>query len=302
MKYIITTILLSIHSFFLIAQTATETIFLTTKEECVFIFEKEPDFANVSTKKVKHVIDGNRILLVPLEPFDDARLITQIESKVYEIKLDWSSDKSKITFYKDYRESSVNDCISPPTAKELAEKRYVEGNKFIVTKEVLSTVSAKLTAFRNHKITGTKLFDNRAFSDGFQANLVVGFVDDNHFYFKFRLKNKQSIIYDLNPIRLSYESRQKKNLFKEDAIYKVEVKPTVLSSDITSIAANSTEFYFMAIPLFALNSNGKLKITFSERNGMRDVTVPIFSNRISNLKYVGNDYDLINLSNSTSKN
>jgi len=294
MKYIIRiTILiaLSLNYFFLIAQTDT-IYYLTTGEVTVFAFESEPTFVNVSTSNILLDKKDNKVMLLPQDRFDGATLVSEVESRFYEIKLDWTSDKSKVTHLKDLRLNTLIDCEAPLSEKEIAEKRYVEGNKFIVTKEVLATVTKKLEAFRNHEIEGTKLHFAKDIKEGFQANLIKGFVDNNHFYFKFRLKNKQSIIYDLNPVRLSYDSKQKAHIFKEDAVYKIDVKATVSSSDIKSIAGNSIEFYYMAIPLFALKSNGKLNVKFTERNGMRDVTVPIFSSRISNLKFVGNDYDL----------
>jgi len=298
MKHIITTIILALSFIFLIAQTDT-TYYLTTGEVSVFAFESEPSFLNVSTAEIMLEKKDNKVMLLPQDRFSGATLVAEIESKFYKIKLDWTNDKSRVAYFQDFRENSLDDCVAPVTAKETSEKRYVEGKKNIITKEVLKRVSEKLSAFRNHNIDGTKLYNSKDINDGFQANLVVGFVDEDHFYFKFRLKNKQSIIYDLNPVRLSYESKQKTNLFKDDAIYKVEVKPTIESSDIKNVTANNVEFYYLAIPLFALNNKGKLKVNFTERNGMRDVTVTIFSHSISNLKYVGNDYEIINLESQT---
>jgi len=291
MKYIIITITALLNSFFLIAQTnPASTYFLTTGEVTVFAFEAEPTFINVSTAEIMLQKEGNKVMLLPQGRFTKATLVAEVESRFYQIKLDWTTEKTKISYFQDFRENTINDCIAP---EDTADKRYVEGNKYLVTKEVLQRVSQKLDAFREHKIIGTKLINSKDINDGFLASLVVAFVDQDHFYFKFKLQNKQSIIYDLNPIRLSFTSRQKNNLFKQDAVYKVEVKPTVLSSDIKSVAANSIEWYYIAVPLFALDAKGKLMITFTERNGMRDVTVLIYSNRISNLKVV-TDYDLLN--------
>lgn len=298
MKHIIITILCTINTLFLIAQIDT-IYYLTEGETTVFAFDSEPTFMNVSIDDITLKEDYNTILLLPHRTFTTATLVVEIDSIFHTIKLGFTNDKDKVTYFQNFKVKTLDNGDIPISKKETAEKRYVQGNQHIITPEILERVSNKLKAFRNNEIKGTKLLDTRAITTGFQSNLVLAFVDQDHFYFRFRLKNKQSIIYDLNPVTISYEGKQKNNLFKDDAINKIEVKPTSLSSEIKSVEANSIVFYHMAIPLFALNTKGKLKINFSERNGMRDVTVSIFSNKIANLKYVGDDYYI---SNSQTKN
>lgn len=297
MKIFITKIIIILLCLNAFGQATDQTVYITDGDMSVLVFEIEPTFFNTSNKNISIQKEGNRLLLNydivksdgsrirSAAYFNDSVLLVEIESIFYKIKLSWTDDAEQIDYFKDFRQNTLNDCLAPDISNKGAVIRDVEKSKNLLDETIIKRVQERIELFKTNQITSSQIYSKPAVVNGFQARLVKGFVDDDHLYFRILLKNTNNLIYEISYTNVTYESKQKNNLLTDDSKLKVAVNPTY-ESDIFQIHSQESHSYYLAIPIYALDNKGRLKISFQEKNGMRHVQLDVPSNKIKNLAYI----------------
>lgn len=272
--------------------------YLSDGVQSVFAFDSEPTFLSISNNDIKVEQKANNILLgyyqyedeqgaIVQHTYDNTVLVVEIESEYYSIHIVHTDDKSEVDYFVDFRQQQLNSNKMNAATADTREMPSTESNKNIMNDAVLTRVTERIKSFENSITESSKIISHNGTTNGFQAKLISGFVDDDHYYFKLRLTNNNSLNYNLNAVRIHYKTKLKKA---------VSVNPTH-QSDISSVKAKQTLNYYIAIPQFPLDKKGRLKISFYEHNGMRDVEVTIPSDKIDHqFQYLNKSMNITQLS------
>lgn len=235
----------------------------------VFLKAKKK-FASVSTILVKY---GETYFysLLKFEPFPkkfmynySGNVITEEEKKQAEKK-----DSVKEVKQKEIVHDNIAKIGDNPT--NIDEQKLEKVNKYD-----LSVIQARLNKLASQgKLKTLGVFNNKIYIS--LSNISN---DQTHFYFKFLVYNKSSLDYKIDVVNFQYVEANKKGFLKKKTYKENDLFPTIKPDKIV-LKGKATEALGYAIPIFALNEKGWLKITFREYSGNRIMTLEVPSDILS---------------------
>ncbi|MGI8949955.1 MAG: conjugative transposon protein TraN [Chitinophagaceae bacterium] len=115
--------------------------------------------------------------------------------------------------------------------------------------------------------------------DAMQVFLYGLYVQNDVFYFQFKVKNKSNVSYDMDAIRFFIKDRQKS---KRTATQETEIQPFLINGNSRSIKGKSSETIVVALPKFTLPDEKILVVQILEKNGGRDLHFSLKNRHIMN--------------------
>lgn len=278
MKYY--TILFLFASLSVAAQS--EFIELETEKVTTLIFDKEIVFfnANLAPSYLVFISDFNKLQVSALKDFEKGVInVELIDGRIFTFECRAKAQNEKAQFFLDKRDQEKRTQSSYEN-REGKEERSVEDNYIITDPAVLERVNRGIGKLKKLPNSPTK--DLGFYSFGVKAVVSKLYGDKDHLYFSLLVNNKSGMIYEIDYMNFTYSNVNRFRLFGKNQTYDVEVFPTYEQKG-KKIEAYQIQALHFAIPIFAINEKSTLIISCTERNGFRNIRIPIKGKRLIKL-------------------
>lgn len=229
-----------------------DTIYVNTEGTSYLIFDEPITLFNLGSKDYEAKADNPRILFIRAKTTLAKRstIIVTYGNEIYTAYIAFKMNTQ--TFY-DFRK------------KQLPKDKIVESTQ---QKQVENKLKNILKLSKNVNIVAKK--------QQVEVNLLNLYNDNEATFLRFSLKNKSSIIYDLDYVSFAYIEKRKQKAKKINSLnsHLQEVEPLIKVEKLITEAGKSNE-YLYALPLYSTTENGYLQIIFREKAGLRSITIDI---------------------------
>ena len=246
-----------------------DTIYVSNTENTYLLFPEKVELVDIGRLGAFAArIEGECVFLKALTSQAVQTSFLVRYGKQYLIgKLVYTESPKKILY--DFRGNT-----SPPATSE--EKKRDEANS--------AAIEERLEAIKTQK--GRRIISAKS-----QHGLKVGIThlqnDRKATYLGISLKNYSSIDYKIDFVGFTLVEKRGRRFSRNNRIRK-ELFPYASSSQ-TVIKAGEEGILFYALPLYALNSRGKLQIKIREKNGARVLRISIPSRKINHAQILENE-------------
>jgi hypothetical protein len=242
-------LLLNFHSF----GQKYDTIYVNTEGTTYLIFDEPITLFNLGSKDYEAKADEPRILFIRAKTTLAKRstLVITHGDEIYTAYIAFKM-KNAQAFY-DFRKKAG---LKVEVVENAEEKR-------------LENKLNSLTKFpKNINIVVKK--------QEIELNLMNLYNDNEATFLKFSLKNKSSIVYDLDYVSFAYIEKRKRASKKINSLNSglQEIEPLAKVEKLLTESSKSNE-YLYALPLYSTTEDGFLQVIFREKAGLRNVILEI---------------------------
>jgi hypothetical protein len=251
--FIVALLLLNFHSF----GQKYDTIYVNTEGTTYLIFDEPITLFNLGSKDYEAKADEPRILFIRAKT-TLAKRSTLVITHGDEIYTAYIAFKMNTQAFYDFRKKAGLKA----EVVENAEQKRLE-NKLNSLTKLPKNINVVV---RKQEI---------------ELNLMNLYNDNEATFLKFSLKNKSSIVYDLDYVSFAYIEKRKRTSKKINSLNSglQEIEPLAKVEKLLTESSKSNE-YLYALPLYSTTEDGFLQVIFREKAGLRNVIIEIPFNKI----------------------
>ncbi len=234
-----------------------DTIYVNTEGTTYLIFDEPITLFNLGSKDYEAKADEPRILFIRAKT-TLAKRSTLVITHGNEIYTAYIAFKMNTQAFYDFRKKAV------------LKEEVVENTE----QKKLETKLNSLTKLPKNIIVTVK-------KQQIELNLLNLYNDNEATFLKFSLKNKSSIVYDLDYVSFAYIEKRKRTSKKINSLNSglQEIEPLAKVEKLVTQSGKSNE-YLYALPLYSTTEDGFLQVIFREKAGLRNVIIEIPFNKI----------------------
>lgn len=236
-----------------------DTIFANCNTKSYLAFDEEVELVDVGNKDFyKVAIQGRNVFLLGVKDSVETIPIYVVfkNQSVFAATLRWDPLATK-QFY-DFRKNLVE------TRSYYNHRNYIPPTP---TKVMVERLQGLEHEKRTYKSVAARVDD---------VTFALENVKNDHsaYYLKFKVENKTSIIYQLDYVGFDNVEFYRKKFFSKKRETRIPVTP-LIDSDIRDVKPYCEEYFYFALPIYAVGSRGGLIVTLREISGVRTVEVEI---------------------------
>lgn len=269
-----------------------DTLGLPFNKALILIFDEQPSFElGVNHLSAKVLPGDNKLVLRyaydDMKPFEETNLFVQSGNKYYMFIIKY--EKVVKNYIHNYQSENLKigylGSSDTNTKKPLID--VARENKRIQSEREAFVIDSSFRANALYVDIKEREYYNKGVIGKGRCQLMLTnlLVDDNHLYFKFDIKNKSKIKYEISSFKFFIEP--KKGKVKKRVISDQELNiEYFLNEEYKTVEGKSTRSFVMVLNKFTLENDKKLKIKVLEKSGERSLEFELFAEDLYQLKYI----------------